>query len=278
VRNIGLIVSYDGTDYFGFQSQPDGNTVQDKLEEAILGLSGETVKLTASGRTDAGVHARGQVANFLTNSGIPPERWALALNVRLPDDIVVQSAFQVPEDFHSRRSAIRKTYRYSVNCNRIPDLFRRRYEFHHPTPLDFEAMRQGLAHLLGEHDFSSFTSPLSTKPSHVRTILEARLEVEENRLGDIGIPDAFDSELWDTRKYPGKQRGVAHLYITGNGFLYNMVRIIAGTLIQVGEGKRSADEIPHILAAQNRAKAGPTAVPHGLTLWEVEYEPFATLK
>lgn len=272
MRNIGLLISYDGTDYFGFQSQPGGNTIQDKLEEAIFALSGERVKLIGSGRTDAGVHARGQVANFFTESSIPAERWAIALNSRLPGDIVVQSAFDVPEHFHSRRGAIRKTYRYSINCNRIPDLFRRRYEFHHPAPLNFNAMRTGLTHLLGEHDFSSFTSPLSTKPSHVRTVLEARIEVELPVTIDFGVPNAYHSAAWDGTKYPGKERGVAHLYITGNGFLYNMVRIIAGTLIHVGEGKKRPEDIATILAACDRAQAGPTAMPHGLTLWEVAYD------
>lgn len=272
MRNIGLLISYDGTDYFGFQSQPGGNTVQDKLEEAIFALSGERVKLTGSGRTDAGVHAKGQVANFYTESRIPAERWALALNARLPDDIVVLSAFDVPMSFHSRRGAIRKTYRYSINCNRIPDLFRRRYEFHHPAPLDFGAMRSGLAHLLGEHDFTSFTSPLSTKPSHVRKVLDARIEVEKPEPPDFGVPNVYHSAAWDGERYPGKERGVAHLYITGNGFLYNMVRIIAGTLVQVGEGKRRPEDVATILAARDRAQAGPTAVPHGLTLWEVAYD------
>jgi tRNA pseudouridine38-40 synthase len=272
MRNIALIVSYDGTDYYGFQSQPGGNTIQDKLEHAIFLLSGEQVKLTGSGRTDAGVHARWQVVNFMTSSSIPIERWALALNTRLPNDIVVQRAYVVPEEFHARRKALSKTYRYTINCNRTPDLFRRRYEFHHPTPLDFAAMHEGLKLLLGEHDFSSFTAPQSTKPSHVRTILDARLEVEADSAAQTG---SFHDELsrnWDERYYPGKQRGVIHLYITGTGFLYNMVRIIAGTLIQVGEGKRTSADMATILADRNRARAGPTAMPHGLSLWEVVYD------
>ncbi|MCD9026391.1 tRNA pseudouridine(38-40) synthase TruA [Cohnella silvisoli] len=272
MRNIGLIVSYDGTDYYGFQSQPSGNTIQDKLEEAIYVLTGERIHVTGSGRTDAGVHARGQVVNFSTASSIPIERWMLALNTRLPNDIVVQSAFTVPEQFNSRRKATSKTYRYTINCNRNPDLFRRRYEFHHPTPLDFDAMQNGLTHLLGKHDFSSFTAPQSTKPSHIRTILEARLEVEPDYPEKIKLPPDHFGHAWDDLHYPGKQRGVFHIYITGTGFLYNMVRIIAGTLIQVGEGKRASSDMASILASRNRARAGPTAVPHGLSLWEVKYE------
>jgi tRNA pseudouridine38-40 synthase len=272
VRNIALIVSYDGTDYYGFQSQPGGNTVQDKLEEAIAKLAGERVPIMGSGRTDAGVHARCQVVNFTTSSSIPIERWAIALNTRLPGDIVVQSAYLVPDEFHARHHALSKTYRYTINCNRVPDLFRRRYEFHHPTPLDVEAMREGLAHLIGKHDFSTFTSPLSTKPSHVRTILRASLELESRTEADSLYSNPVYNREWDQRQHPGKSRGVIHLYVTGTGFLYNMVRIIAGTLIQVGEGKRSPENIADILAARDRALAGPTAIPQGLSLWEVVYE------
>jgi len=272
VRNIALIVSYDGTDYYGFQSQPGGNTVQDRLEEAIAKLAGERVPIMGSGRTDAGVHARCQVVNFVTSSTIPIERWAIALNTRLPGDIVVQSAYLVPDGFHARHHALNKTYRYTINCNRVPDLFRRRYEFHHPTPLDVEAMREGLAHLVGQHDFSTFTSPLSTKPSHVRTILRASLELDFRSEADSLYSNPVYNREWDQRQYPGKSRGVIHLYVTGTGFLYNMVRIIAGTLIQVGEGKRSPESIADILAARDRALAGPTAVPQGLSLWEVVYE------
>jgi tRNA pseudouridine38-40 synthase len=272
LRNIGLIVSYDGTHYYGFQSQPGGNTIQDYLEEAIYKLSGERVKIIGSGRTDAGVHARCQVVNFMTASSIPIERWTVALNTRLPNDIVVQYVFAVSDQFHSRRKAISKTYRYTINCNRIPDLFRNRYEFHHPTPLDIQAMREGLNHLLGEHDFSSFTAPQSTKPSHIRTITVVRVEIETCAPEPFVMPVDTLGLNWDHSHYPNKQRGIIHIYVTGNGFLYNMVRIIAGTLIQVGEGKRSSADMAIILASRNRAKAGPTAVPQGLCLWNVEYE------
>lgn len=266
-RNLCMIMSYDGTAYNGFQSQPNGNTIQNKLEEAIGMLTGEQTHVTGAGRTDAGVHARKMAANFYTDSRIPVERWAVALNSRLPDDIVVHSVQEVPESFHARRHAIRKTYRYTINCCKFPDLFRRHYEFHHPTPLNIEAMRSGLQYLIGEHDYTSFTSPLSTKPHHIRVITEARL-VHEPKNDEI--PTML--EHWDKQRYPGKSRGLYHLYITGNGFLYQMVRIIAGTIMQVGEGKRSPEEIAAILAAKDRARAGPTAMPHGLTLWDIEYD------
>jgi tRNA pseudouridine38-40 synthase len=254
MRNICLLVSYDGTDYYGYQCQPGGNTVQDHLEHAITLLTGETIKIHGSGRTDAGVHALGQVVHFHTESSIPAERWALALNTRLPNDIVVRAAVEVPLSFHSRRSAIRKTYKYAITSCRFPDVFDRKYVFHHPAPLRFTAMQEGITYLLGEHDFSSFTSPLSPKPHHIRTLFEAKLVVDSVSDGEIT-----------------QGRGKASLIVSGNGFLYNMVRIIAGTLMQVGEGKRKPEDLAIILAAKDRAKAGPTAVPHGLTLMSVEY-------
>lgn len=265
-RNLCLVLGYDGTRYNGFQSQPSGNTIQDQLEAAIRMLTDEEIHVTGAGRTDAGVHARRMFVNFHTESKIPIERWAIALNTRLPNDIVVHTAQEVSESFHARRHASNKTYRYTINCRKFPDLFRRNYEFHHPTPLNIEAMQAGLQYLLGEHDFTSFTSPLSDKPHHVRTIYDARIETE---------PPADEMasmlESVDLARYPGKTRGVFHLYIKGNGFLYQMVRIIVGTLLQVGQGKRTPREIAAILDAKDRSRAGPTAVPHGLTLWNIEY-------
>lgn len=247
-----MTVSYDGTAYCGFQTQPNQNTIQDILERALLSLTGETIKITSSGRTDAGVHARCQVINFMTASPIPIKRWCLALNTLLPDDIVVSGAKAVDDSFHARRGAVQKTYRYTIRCGKHPDLFKRQVEFFHPTPLNTEEMRAGLEHLIGEHDFTSFCSVRSTKLSNVRTIYEARLVCEQR-------DPILDSHA-------------IHIYLTGNGFLYNMVRIIAGTLIQVGEGKRTSASVKDILNARSRAAAGPTAVSQGLTLWEVVYE------
>jgi tRNA pseudouridine38-40 synthase len=258
MRNMAMLASYDGTGYHGFQTQPDGNTVQDKLEAALYQLSGERVKITGSGRTDAGVHARAQVFNFHTNFPIPVERWCLALNSRLPRDIVVRAAREVPASFHARRSVKRKTYRYSIQRSKFTDVFYRNTRFHHPLPLSVEAMRVALSAFVGEHDFTSFCSARTPVESHVRTIFGARLLYEPYR-----DPDDGDA-------------GVIHLELTGNGFLYNMVRIIAGTVIEVGEGKRAPDSIPGILAGMNRGLAGPTAVPHGLILWNVDYDLFQT--
>lgn len=247
-----MTVSYDGTSYNGFQSQPGLNTVQDQLERAIANLSGEEVKITASGRTDAGVHARGQVFNFHTASQIPLNRWCMALNARLPLDIRVWDARQVADDFHSRRWAKRKTYRYSIRVGKYLDPLRRHMEFYHPTPLRVDAMKEALTYILGEHDFTSFCSARTVSPSRIRTIYEARLETE-----------LADQHL---------QSNVLHIYLTGNGFLYNMVRIIVGTLIQIGEGKLEPSQMKTILEAQSRSAAGPTAMAHGLMLWEVFYE------
>ncbi|WP_168123592.1 tRNA pseudouridine(38-40) synthase TruA [Paenibacillus sp. HB172176] len=244
MRNIGCKVSYDGSEFNGFQSQPYGRTVQGEIEKALEHLTNESIIILGSGRTDAGVHARGQVFNFHTESTIPTERWAIALNTRLPKDIVILDAWDVPEAFHSRKSAKRKTYCYTIDRGKFPDVFGRQYRFHHPTPLRVEEMREGLKHLVGEHDFTSYTSIHSTKASHIRTIYEARLEEEGPFL---------------------------HLVVTGNGFLYNMVRVIMGTLLWVGEGKLLADDMLRILDGKSRALAGPTAMAHGLTLMDVEY-------
>lgn len=246
-----MTVSYDGTKYYGFQTQPGGNTIQDRIEESIRQLTGEAVSICASGRTDAGVHARAQVFNFYTSSPIPVERWTMALNSRLPPDIRIMEARMADPDFHARKSAKKKTYRYTINCSRIPDVFQRHYQFHHPTPLDVEAMRHALRALIGEHDFTSFCSASSTQLSHIRTIYEGRI----------------DSSADDGRA----AGGLLHLYVTGSGFLQHMVRIIAGTLMEVGEGKREPGDMPGILAAKDRKMAGPTAMPHGLMLWEVFY-------
>ncbi|MFC9779083.1 tRNA pseudouridine(38-40) synthase TruA [Paenibacillus chitinolyticus] len=254
MRNIRITVSYDGTSYSGFQTQPHGNTVQDYLERAIRMLSGETVKITSSGRTDAGVHARAQVINFTTASQIPAERWCLALNSRLPKDIVALRADEVHLSFHARKSAKRKTYSYTIRTARIPDTFQRRYQFHHPNPLDVDAMRDALAAILGTHDFSSFCS--------VKTVAESRIRT---------IYDAWIVEETDQMSVETNQPGQLRFYFTGSGFLYNMVRILVGTLIQIGEGKRPAEEMAAILRGRNRALAGPTAEAHGLMLWNVEY-------
>ncbi|MFF2094528.1 tRNA pseudouridine(38-40) synthase TruA [Paenibacillus sp. NPDC058174] len=244
MRNLCATVSYEGTEFNGFQSQPYGRTVQQEIEKAIQALTGEDILILGSGRTDAGVHAQGQVFNFATESTIPAERWAIALNTRLPKDIVILEVHEVSLSFHSRRSAKRKTYRYTIDTGKFPNVFERRYAFHHPMRLQVEAMQEGLKHLIGEHDFTSFTSIHSTKPHHIRIVYDAYFE---------------------------QQGSMLHMYITGNGFLYNMVRVIMGTLLQVGQGKRQPADMKRILEGRSRALAGPTAMSHGLMLMNVEY-------
>jgi tRNA pseudouridine38-40 synthase len=254
MRNLLMTVSYDGTEYFGFQTQPGGNTVQDHLEAAILGLTGEVVKIHGSGRTDAGVHAKEQPFHVHTESKIPVDRWRLALNGRLPADIRVTDVQEVPLSFHARRSAKRKTYRFTINANRIPDVFNRRYQVHHPGRLNVESMQEGLKCLIGTHDYTSFASRHSTKASHVRTIYDAWIEMDQS-----------------CNCSGSHEQGIIHIFMTGSGFLQHMVRIIVGTLLQVGEGKRSPEDMKRILEAQDRAAAGPTAESKGLMLWEVLY-------
>ncbi|MCI3926362.1 tRNA pseudouridine(38-40) synthase TruA [Paenibacillus sp. TRM 82003] len=256
MRNVRITMSYDGTRYAGFQVQPGVSSVQGKLLEAIAAVTGgETVSLHGSGRTDAGVHARAQVANFLTASRLPIDRWCRALNANLPDDIVVWEAVEASETFHARKSAKRKTYCYTINANRYPDPMVRHMELHHPGPLNIEAMSEAIRAYVGEHDFTSFCSTRAMNESKVRTVLEAALLTDP-------VPGMERS--------PG--RGRIRLFFTGNGFLYNMVRIMTGTLIEVGEGKRQPAEIGEVLAARNRMLAGPTAKAHGLSLWDVHYD------
>ncbi|WP_274365255.1 tRNA pseudouridine(38-40) synthase TruA [Paenibacillus thermotolerans] len=256
MRNVRLTVSYDGTAYSGFQVQPDKDTIQSRLEAAVQAVTGVQTTVIGSGRTDAGVHAAGQTVNFLTESAIPIERWCQALNAHLPGDIIVWDAVEAPPDFHARKSAKRKTYCYTINGNRYMDVFQRFTQFHHPGPLDVAAMEKALPALIGEHDFTSFCNIRSESESRVRTIYEARI-VREDVPGMKNAPGA----------------GIIRIFLTGNGFLYNMVRIIAGTLIAVGEGKLDASDVRRILDARDRTQAGPTAKAHGLTLWEVGYEP-----
>ena len=245
MRNICMKVSYDGTRFNGFQTQPKDRTVQGEIEHVLKILTKEHITIHASGRTDAGVHARGQVFHFLTEATIPVDRFAIAMNTRLPDDIMILEAREMSLDFHARHSAKRKTYRFTIDNGKFPDLFGRHYRLHIPQALNREHMKQALAYVEGTHDFTSFTSRRSVKPHHVRTIYEAKLTEEGPFI---------------------------HIDLTGNGFTYNMVRIIAGTLIKIGHGKKKPDDMLQILQGCDRSLAGPTALPIGLTLMNVEYD------
>lgn len=245
MKRIRLKVAYDGTDYCGWQIQPNGITIEEVLNRAIGKLTGEEIHVIGASRTDSGVHALGNVAVFDTESSIPPERMSYALNQKLPGDIVVVESEEVPLDWHPRyQDQIRKTYEYHIYNGPTPDPLRRRYTAYVSFPMDVERMRQGAAYLVGTHDFVSFCNIKSQVEDTVRTVED--LEILKN----------------------GPETTIR---ITGNGFLYNMVRIIAGTLIRVGRGFYTPERVEEILLAKKRTEAGVTAPPEGLVLVKIEY-------
>ncbi|MGM7724743.1 tRNA pseudouridine(38-40) synthase TruA [Metabacillus sp. Hm71] len=243
---VKCIVSYDGSQFSGYQVQPNKRTVQGEIEAALKKLhKGQAIKVHASGRTDAGVHAVGQVLHFDTHLTIPEEKWPYALNSLLPDDVVLLEASYVLADFHARFHAIAKEYRYRISRQKIVDVFKRNYSYHYPYKLDLSAIREACKHLCGTHDFTSFCVAKTEVEDKVRTIYSIEL-LEE------------DSELIFCFK--------------GSGFLYNMVRILVGTLLDVGQGEISPDQIPAILEGKNRNLSGKTVPGHGLYLWKVYYD------
>jgi tRNA pseudouridine38-40 synthase len=248
MRNFKLTLSYDGTDFFGWQTQPNFRTVQETLESAIAAISSERVHANASGRTDTGVHAIGQVVNFYTASSHSPEVWIQALNAHLPADVVVKEAAAVPQAFDANRDARRKLYRYVIHDGATPDPFLRRYCHQSTHKLKVDAMRRSSACLVGRHDFRSFETDWPNRMSSVRTITHLGV----NRLGDW---------IW--------------LDVEADGFLYNMVRAIAGTLINVGRGYWPEPKVAEILESGDRREAGPTAPAQGLFLMRVKYDESA---
>ena len=246
MRNIKLVIEYDGKDFNGWQKQPTKLNIQGEIEKAIKQITGEDVDLTASGRTDAGVHALRQVANFKTNSNIPIEKIPIALNSNLKKSIVIQSAEEVEERFHSRLNCKRKTYRYIINHSKYGTAIYRNLETHIPMKLDIQKMQQAVKYFEGEHDFKAFKASGTSSKRSVRTIYKAE------------VIDAGNERIY--------------IELTGNGFLYNMVRIIAGTLVEVGMGKIEPKEIKTIIESQKRENAGKTLPPQGLYLVNVEYE------
>jgi tRNA pseudouridine38-40 synthase len=245
MRNLKLVIAYDGTDFHGWQRQPGLRTVQETLESAIGQLTGTPPACNASGRTDAGVHAHGQVVHFLTASRHPAEVFVRALNALMPADVRVLHAEEVPQAFHATLDATSKRYRYSIDNTRFGDPFRRRHAWHVFQPLDAARMHEAARLLLGRHDFRSFETNWPNRTSSVRTIFDAAVARE----GD----------------------GLA-VEVEADGFLYNMVRSIAGTLVLVGQGKRPIDWVGEVLRARDRTRAGPTAPPQGLALLYVRYE------
>jgi tRNA pseudouridine38-40 synthase len=250
MRMLKLTVAYDGAGYVGWQRQPEGTSIQGVLEEAIARLEGHDVTVTGAGRTDAGVHALGQVASVRVSSAIPCENYVRALNVSLPSDIRVRRVEEVPETFHARFDARHKTYRYRVLNAPIASPFEARYAWHVTFPLDVDAMRAALAFCVGEHDFATFQGTGSSVRDTVRTIEHASIDCSTSEEG-------------------GR---ILHVTLTGTGFLRHMVRNIVGTLVEVGRGRWPPAELSRLLAAKDRAEAGRTAPPQGLFLVEVLYE------
>jgi tRNA pseudouridine38-40 synthase len=244
MRNIRFTLSYDGTDFYGWQTQPGFRTVQDTLEKAIAAVTSEAIRVNASGRTDTGVHAVGQVVNFYTNTRHPADVLIRAVNAHLPADVVVSEAADMPQAFDANRDAKRKLYRYVIHDGRVPSPFLRRYCYYSRHRLDVEAMRQAAEPLRGRHDFHSFETNWPNRMSSVRTI--SHLAV--NRRAHC---------IW--------------LDVEADGFLYNMVRAIAGTLINVGRGYWPVARVAEILQAEDRRAAGPTAPARGLFLMRVTY-------
>lgn len=316
-RRILLRVAYDGTNYHGWQLQPNAATIEGELNRALCALTGEEIVVTGASRTDAGVHALGNVAVFDTTSRIPAEKFSYALNQRLPEDIVIQSSKQVADDFHPRHCDCRKTYEYDILNRTFPlPAYRNTAYFLYGT-LNIEAMRRACQAFLGEHDFASFCAAGAQVQTTVRKIYS--LEVECRPLTEAGTPvppasgeavnaaggkrgeqvqqaqsasgemlnaaaGKSDEQVQQAQPESGEtaipaaggaNAGSADQLLTirvkGNGFLYNMVRIIAGTLVEVGRGHIKPEEVAGIIAAKDRAKAGPTAPARGLRLVEIEY-------
>lgn len=282
-RRILLRVAYDGTNYHGWQVQPNAKTIEGELNRILTQLTGEEIQVTGASRTDAGVHALGNVAVFDTLSRIPAEKFSYALNQRLPEDIVIQSSVQVADDFHPRHCDCRKTYEYDILNRTFPLPAYRNTAYFLYGDLDLDAMRKACQAFLGEHDFASFCAAGAQVQTTVRTIYS--LEVLEQPLGSNGRTEAQRSQRTqsetielqpDKARLQGSQiqqapERLLTIRVRGNGFLYNMVRIIAGTLVEVGRGHIRPEEIEGIIAACDRAKAGPTAPARGLRLVEIAY-------
>ena len=245
MRNIKLTIEYDGKDFNGWQKQPTKLNIQGEIERAIEQITGEKVDLIASGRTDAGVHSLGQIANFKTESKLQIEKFPVALNSKLKKSIRIQNAEEVEENFHSRYSCKQKTYRYIINNSKEGSAIYRNLEYHMPIKLDVKSMEKAIKYFEGEHDFKGFKASGTSSKNSVRKIYKAEIKKDGDRI---------------------------LIELTGSGFLYNMVRIIAGTIVEVGLGKIKPEDIPNIIESKDRTKAGKTLPPYALYLVKVEYK------
>ena len=253
MRTFKVVLSYDGTDFSGFQWQLNARSVQAELEAALAPIEGGKVAVAGAGRTDAGVHALGQVASFTLTNAISTDDLLAALNTRLPYDARVLSVEQVGADFHARFSARSKAYRYRISNTRVMSPFQRRYAWHISRRIDLDAMRQAAAELDGTHDFAAFQAKGGTTDSTVRTISHS---------------------AWSEELLGGRDRMLTY-EIAGSGFLKYMVRTIIGTLVEVGDGRRTPISMRDLLGGKDRTAAGPTAPPHGLYLVRVDYDAAA---
>lgn len=251
MKRIKLTVAYDGTNYSGWQIQPNAPTIESILDEAIYNTTGERIHVTGASRTDAGVHAFGNVAVFDTESTIPGERWSFAINRYLPEDVSVLESREVSPDFHPRHCNTVKTYEYTMLCGTHPLPQLRNSSWHVGGTLDVDAMQNAAQVLVGEHDFKSFCCVKTQVESTVRTVYSIEFE---------SMPCGWQDS-----------HSLITMRIKGNGFLYNMVRIIAGTLAQVGKGKLTQEDLVRMLKSQNRCEAGQTAPPQGLSLMNINY-------
>lgn len=244
MKRVKLTVAYDGTNYSGWQVQPNGITIESQLNHHLSELLGEEIHVIGASRTDAGVHARGNVAVFDTSARMPAEKISYAMNTRLPEDIRIQESKEVAADFHPRYCNTVKTYEYKICNRRFPDPCSRLYSLFYYWDLDEKKMQQAADYLVGTHDFTSFCTSKPEVTDRVRTIYS------------LGV--TRDGDMITVR-------------VRGNGFLYNMVRIIVGTLLLVGSGRMGPEKIPEILEAKDRGQAGDTARAQGLTLVGIEY-------
>ncbi|MBS6600569.1 MAG: tRNA pseudouridine(38-40) synthase TruA [Clostridium sp.] len=244
MRNVKLTIEYDGTNYCGWQKQNNEKTIQEEIEKAIYKAVGEVVEVIGSSRTDAGVHARKMVANFKTNATIPFDKFKYAINDKLPDDIAIIESEEVSEDFHARYDSKGKTYCYSIINRQQKPAIGRNYVYHFKWDLDIEKMREACKYFIGKHDFKAFRSLGSSVKTTERTIKELYIESEGEKI---------------------------NIFITADGFLYNMVRIIVGTLLKVGRGKIPVEDIEKIILLGDRKKAGPCVPAQGLILEKVYY-------
>ncbi|MBF8984077.1 tRNA pseudouridine(38-40) synthase TruA [Lutibacter sp. B2] len=245
MKNIKLTIEYDGTDFLGWQKQSKGRTVQEEIEKALSKILKKDVKINGSGRTDASVHAKGQVANFREAFTIPVERLPVALNSVLPDDIAILSAIEMNYDFHARYNAMGKKYVYKIYNSNIRSPLSRNYVYYVPQDLDIEKMKMATKYFLGTHDFKGFMASGSSVKETVRTIYNLDITEKEKQIT---------------------------VEVSGNGFLYNMVRIITGTLVDVGRGKINLNDLENIIASGDRNRSGHTASAQGLYLYEVYYK------